>query len=98
MQYIIKIIYLDDKDLSVILDEKEVSKFNECIRDNKPYWNINNSQAIWTPKDQIRYINIFKQEAVNDSTTNASVSSDNSDNINPSSSNSDSPDIAGNTN
>ena len=60
MNYEIIIVYLDNKNLTVQLDEVELPKFMDCVKQNIEYWNVNKDQSIYCPKDQIRYITTQK--------------------------------------
>ena len=60
MQYVLKIIYLDDKDVSIILEEKQVPLFIETIKKNEPFWQNEKESAFYVPLTQIRYMNIQK--------------------------------------
>ena len=60
MQYAVKIIYLDGKDVSVLLEEKQVPDFLEALKKNKPYWEEKREAAFWTAEKQVRFINIQK--------------------------------------
>jgi len=63
MQYILKLIYLDDKDVSIVLDEKQVPLFLEAFKKNEPYWQNTNESAFMVTQSQIRYVNIQKMPA-----------------------------------
>jgi hypothetical protein len=58
--YLIQIIYFDDKDVRLEVEEPQVPSVLEALRDNKPYWNENKTYAIWTPSTEIRYVNIIE--------------------------------------
>lgn len=63
MQYILKLTYLDDKEVSIVLDEKQVPKFLESYKKDEPYWQENAESAFLVAKDLIRYVNILKYVA-----------------------------------
>jgi len=60
MQYLLKLIYLDDKDVSIVLEENQVTLFLEAFKKNEPYWQNKNESAFMVPQAQIRYVNIQK--------------------------------------
>jgi hypothetical protein len=66
MKYILKMFYADGKDVTVILEEHEISVFLEKVNKNEPYWTNNNETAFWTPSTQVRYVNIYKQKEENE--------------------------------
>lgn len=63
-KYLIKLIYFDSKEISLIIDEPQLPKFLNCIRDNSVYWEPNNSAGFYTQSSNIRYLNVIetKQE------------------------------------
>jgi len=63
MQYILKLTYLDGKDVSIILDDKQIPVFLEKFNNNEPYWQENAESAFMVLKDLVRYVNIMKYVA-----------------------------------
>lgn len=61
MNYIIKINYMDGKDVNVALPEEEVKNFLEKLAKSEPYWSPDNETAFWTSNDKIRYANVHKE-------------------------------------
>ena len=61
MDYIIRLTYMDSKDVNIELSEVEVPKFLENIQKNLPYWAPNNATAFWTPSEQLRFVSIAKK-------------------------------------
>ena len=64
-----KIIYTDEKELNVDMNEEELSKFSENVSNQKVYWNKTQSQGFWTDITKIRYINFIKVNEGNDEPT-----------------------------
>lgn len=60
MQYILKLTYLDDKEVSIILDDKQIPQFLEAFKKDEPYWQKNAESAFFVPQAQVRYVNILK--------------------------------------
>lgn len=64
MNYIVRLTYMDGKDVNVILPEAEIPKFLEKLQKNEPYWAPNNETAFWTSNDQVRFTSIAKEAEV----------------------------------
>jgi hypothetical protein len=62
MNYIVVLTYIDDKTLNVSLPKDEVSKFLEKMQNNETYWAKGTENAFWTPTNQIRFVNIMKEQ------------------------------------
>ena len=62
MKYLVKIFYLDGKEVNVVLEGSRVETFLKSAKENEPYWEENKEAAFWTPENQVRYITINKTE------------------------------------
>jgi len=62
MNYTVRLTYIDDKTLNVSLPEGEVPKFLEKMKKNEAYWTADADSAFWTPENQIRFVNISKEQ------------------------------------
>jgi len=60
MNFIVRIYYRDDKDVQVILTDKEVKEFIKCVRNGEAFWTENEKSAFWTPQEALRYINVIE--------------------------------------
>lgn len=69
--YKVRIIYIDDSDVTVGLSSEEVEKFKFCIEKNKIYWNKQETlEGYWFNTENIKYMTFFKEnnmEEINDS-------------------------------
>jgi len=63
MQYILKLTYLDGKDVSIILDDKQIPQFLEAFKKDEPFWQKDAESAFFVPQAQVRYVNILKYVA-----------------------------------
>lgn len=62
MNFIVRLTYLDDKSINVSLSEAEVPIFLEKLKKNEAYSAPDSDNAFWTPKDQVRFVNIAKEQ------------------------------------
>jgi len=62
MNFIVRLTYLDDKSINVSLSEAEVPIFLEKLKKNEAYSAPDSDNAFWTPKDQVRFVNITKEQ------------------------------------
>lgn len=60
MQYKVKFIYFDGKDVDLILDENKIKGFFEKLNAGEIYWNDENMmRGFWLNLEKIRYIEFF---------------------------------------
>ena len=62
MNYMVRLTYIDDKTLDISLPDGEVPKFLEKMKKNEAYWTADSENAFWTPENQIRFVNIVKEQ------------------------------------
>jgi len=62
MTWIIKLTYLDGKELNVTVPEEELTKFLEASQKGLPYWAPNKETAFMTHAANVRYINIAQHK------------------------------------
>ena len=60
MTFLIKLTYLDGKEVNVSLPKDEVPKFLEKLRNNEAYWSPEDDTAFYTPNNQVRFTSINK--------------------------------------
>jgi len=61
MNYIIRLTYMDEKQINVVLPEEETTKFFEKLQKNEPYWAPNKETAFWTCNNQVRFISLVRE-------------------------------------
>ena len=62
MNHVVRLTYKDDKTLNIALPAEEVPKFLEKMKKNEAYWTADADSAFWTPENQIRFVNIVKEQ------------------------------------
>jgi len=60
MTFLIKLTYIDGKEVNVSLPKDEVPKFLEKLRNNEAYWSPEDDTAFYTPNNQVRFTSINK--------------------------------------
>ena len=53
---------MDDKNITILLDEDQITLFFEAIKKNETFWDAKHDTAFWTPAEQIRYTSISKYD------------------------------------
>lgn len=56
MQFRMKLVYQDNKDLDISIDEASLPNFFESLNKHKIYWNHDSSHGFWTDLEKVRYV------------------------------------------
>lgn len=60
MNFLIKIFYMDGKDVSVILEKDDVPRFIEAAKKGEAFWDKKQEGGFWASTQNVRYMNIYK--------------------------------------
>ena len=60
MQYMLRVHFVDGKDLAIVLEKKGINSFIGCISNNEPYWTKENNSCIGIPVNCIKYYQCFE--------------------------------------
>ncbi len=60
MNYTIKLVYMDGKELTIALSEDKLGDFYETLSKKGIYWMEKSDNGFWTDLDKVRYVQIFK--------------------------------------
>lgn len=58
----IKLMYKDDKDLVVPVEEERLGEFYGCLANRQLFWFEPEQSAFWTDFADIRYVQVFRKE------------------------------------
>lgn len=61
MNYLIKIFYMDGKDVSVILEKDDVPRFIEAAKKGEAFWDKKQEGGFWASPHNVRYMNFYKR-------------------------------------
>jgi hypothetical protein len=65
MEYSIKFVYKDDKDISIKISDDTLDSFFETLNQGKIFWtNEDQEQGFWLDLKEIRYVELFGKKEV----------------------------------
>ena len=59
MNFTVKIVYMDGKDINVLLPQDKAEEFLTCIKSGAAFWEEKQKQAFWTNLENIRYLQVL---------------------------------------
>jgi len=63
MDYLIKISFMDDKELVLIYEKEKLDAFIECLNSNKAFFDDKTNSAVCIPLYNVRFYNYFEYTA-----------------------------------